>query len=172
VSPDWATRRVYRKLGSRQGPGKQHRDRNILTVRLPEDQARGRFATVPVARPGTADAQGRPHLVAATFAIEGDTIYTAVDQKPKPGTNLKRLRNVDENRWLIMLADRYSDDWEMLWWARADGRAAVPADQPQTAVPLRLLADRYWRYRQALPTGPVLVVTVERRSGWAAAPTA
>ena len=59
-----------------------------------------------------------------TFAVEGDVIYTAVDQKPKSGTNLKRLRNVSENASVSMLADRYSDDWETLWWVRADGRGA------------------------------------------------
>jgi PPOX class probable F420-dependent enzyme len=147
-------------------------DRNILTVRLSEGEARTRFATVPVARLGSADAQGRPHVVVVTFAIEGDTIYTAVDRKPKSGTNLKRLRNVGENPWVTMLADEYSDDWETLWWARADGRAAILAGQRQMAGPLGLLADRYWQYRQAPPTGPVLAVTVGRWSGWAAAPTA
>ncbi len=108
----------------------------------------------------------------ATFAAEGDVIYTAVDQKPKSGTNLKRLRNVSENASVSMLADRYSDDWETLWWVRADGRAAILADQRQMAEPLRLLASRYWQYRQAPPTGPVIVVTVERWSGWAAGPAA
>jgi PPOX class probable F420-dependent enzyme len=154
------------------GPAEQCRDRIILTVRLPEGEARARFATVPVARLGTADAQGRPHMVAVTFTVEGDTIYTAVDQKPKSGTNLKRLRNVGENPWVTMLADHYSDDWETLWWVRADGRAAILADQRQMAAPLRLLANRYWQYRQAPPAGPVLAVMVERWSGWAAGPAA
>ena len=137
-------------------------------MRLPEGEARARFATVPAVRLGTADAQGRPHVVVVTFAVEDDVIYTAVDQKPKSGTNLKRLRNVSENASVSMLADRYSDDWETLWWVRADGRAAILADQRQMAEPLRLLASRYWQYRQAPPTGPVLAVTVERWSGWAA----
>jgi PPOX class probable F420-dependent enzyme len=141
-------------------------------VRLPEGEARARFATVPVARLGTADAQGRPHVVVVTFVVEGDAIYTAVDQKPKSGVNLKRLRNVGENPQVTMLADHYSDDWETLWWVRADGRAAILADQRQMAAPLRLLANRYPQYRQAPPTGPVLAVTVERWSGWAAGSTA
>jgi PPOX class probable F420-dependent enzyme len=140
-------------------------------VRLAEREARARFATVPVARLGTADAQGRPHVVVVTFAVEGDTIYTAVDQKPKSGTNLKRLRNVAENPRVTLLADRYSDDWDTLWWVRADGLAVILADQRQMADPLRLLANRYWQYRQAPPTGPVIAVTVERWSGWAAAPS-
>jgi PPOX class probable F420-dependent enzyme len=140
-------------------------------VRLAEREARARFATVPVARLGTADAQGRPHVVVVTFAVEGDTIYTAVDQKPKSGTNLKRLRNVAENPRVTLLADRYSDDWDTLWWVRADGLAVILADQRQMTEPLRLLASRYRQYRQAPPTGPVIAVTVERWSGWAAAPS-
>jgi PPOX class probable F420-dependent enzyme len=127
---------------------------------------------MPVARLGTADARGRPHVVVVTFAVQGDTIYTAVDQKPKSGTNLKRLRNVGENPQVTMLADEYSDDWDRLWWVRADGRAVVLTDQQQMAEPLRLLANRYWQYREATPTGPVLAVTVERWSGWASASSA
>jgi PPOX class probable F420-dependent enzyme len=140
-------------------------------VRLAEGEARARFGTVPVVRLGTADGQGRPHLVVATFAVDGDTVYTAVDGKPKSSTALKRLRNVGENPWVTMLADHYTDDWETLWWVRADGRAAILADQRQMAAPLSLLANRYWQYRQTPPTGPVLVVTVERWSGWTGAPT-
>ena len=41
--------------------------------------------------------RGRPHVVVVTFAVEGDAIHAAVDQKPKSGANLKRLRNVGEN---------------------------------------------------------------------------
>ena len=139
-------------------------------MKLPEDEARARFATATVARLGTADAQGRPHVVVVTFAVDGDVIYTAVDQKPKSGTNLKRLRNVAGNPWVTVLADHYSDDWDTLWWARADGRAEILADQPGMAAPLKLLANRYWQYRQAPPTGPVIAITVERWSGWAASP--
>jgi hypothetical protein len=64
-----------------------------------------------------------------------------------------------------MLAGRYSEDWETLWWVRADGRAAILTRQRQMAEPLRLLADRYWQYREAPPTDPALAVTVERRTG-------
>ena len=145
------------------------RDRNILSVRLAEGEARARFASVPVVRLGTADAQGGPHVVVVTFAVQGDMVYTAVDRKPKSGTNLKRLRNIAENPQVTMLADEYSEDWGTLWWARADGRAVVLAETGDMAGPLRLLADRYWQYREAPPTGPVVAMTVERWSGWAAA---
>ena len=110
-------------------------------------------------------------MVVVTFAVELDTIYTAVDQKPKSGTNLKRLQNIGENPQVSMLADEYSDDWDALWWVRADGRAVILDDRRQMADPLRLLVNRYWQYREAPPTGPVLAVTVERWSGWSAAPS-
>ena len=97
-----------------------------------------------------------------TFAVEGDAIFTAVDRKPKPAPNLNRLRNVGENPWVTVLADHYSDDWDTQWWVRADGKAAILADQRQMAAPLRLPADRYRQSRQAPPTGPALAVTVGR----------
>ena len=111
-------------------------------------------------------------MVVVTFAVQGDTVYTAVDQKPKTGTNLKRLRNVGENPRVTMLADEYSDDWDALWWVRADGRAVIVAEPRQMAEPLRLLAERYRQYRTAPPTGPVLAVTEERCPGRVAAPSA
>ena len=91
-----------------------------------------------------------------TFAVDGDMIYTAVDQKPKTSTALKRLRNVGENPWVTMLADEYSDDWETLWWVRADGRAAILADQRQMAAPLRLLTSRCRQYLRAATPGATL----------------
>jgi PPOX class probable F420-dependent enzyme len=73
---------------------------------------------------------------------------------------------------VTMLADHYSDDWETLWWVRADGRATILADQRQMAAPLTLLVNRYWQYQQAPPTAPVLAATVERWTGWAGTPAA
>jgi PPOX class probable F420-dependent enzyme len=85
-------------------------------VRIPKGEARARFATVPVARLGTADTQGRrPHVVVVTYVVKGDPIYTAADQEPKSGADLKRLRSVGENPWVTVLADHYSDDWDTLW---------------------------------------------------------
>ena len=60
-----------------------------------------------------------------------------------------------------MLADHYSEDWETLWWVRADGRAAILTGQREMAAPLRLLTDQYWQYREAPPTGQVLEVPAD-----------
>jgi hypothetical protein len=65
-----------------------------------------------------------------------------------------------------MLADHYSEDWETLWWVRANGRAAILTGQRLMAEPLRLPADRYWQYREAPPTGPALAATAGQQTGW------
>ena len=88
-------------------------------------QARQRFAAARVARLATADAAGRPHIVPVTFAVDGDVVYTAVDAKPKQSTALKRLANVAANPAVALLVDHYADDWNELWWVRADGTGRV-----------------------------------------------
>jgi PPOX class probable F420-dependent enzyme len=128
--------------------------------------ARARFAAARVARLATADARGRPHLVPICFAVEGDTVYSAVDEvKRKTTLRLRRLRNVSENPAVSLLVDHYSDDWSALWWVRADGRARVLEAAPDA---LALLAARYPQYAEAPPAGPVLAVDVERWTGWSA----
>jgi PPOX class probable F420-dependent enzyme len=130
-------------------------------------EARTRFAGARVARLATADAGGRPHLVPIAFAVDGETIYSAVDAKPKRTRALRRLANVRENPAVSLLVDHWDEeDWERLWWVRAEGTGRVldPAE-PEAERAVELLRDRYPRQRDA---GEVLAVDVERWSGWAA----
>jgi PPOX class probable F420-dependent enzyme len=132
-------------------------------------EARRRFEEARVARLATVAGDGRPHLVPITFALDGDLIVTAVDHKPKRTPALKRLANIAENPQVAVLVDEYSDDWERLWWARADGTASVVEPEPPERERLaRLLAARYEQYRSNPPAGPAIVVAVERWSGWVA----
>ena len=54
-------------------------------------EARERFARARVARLATLTPDGRPHLVPVVFAVLGDTVYSAVDAKPKRTLELARL---------------------------------------------------------------------------------
>jgi PPOX class probable F420-dependent enzyme len=132
--------------------------------------ARSQFAAARVARLATAGADGRPHVVPVVFALDGDTLYTAVDDvKPKATQRLRRLRNIAENPAVALLADHYDDDWSALWWVRADGAARlVDPGEPEAGRARALLAERYPQYRAAPPPGPVIAVAVERWTGWAA----
>ena len=128
--------------------------------------ARERFASSRVAHLATIDESGRPHIVPITFAIAGDTIYFAVDQKPKRTPDLQRLRNIESNPRVAVLVDHYAEDWRTLWWARADGTARVLKQDVEAARAIAMLVERYAQYREAVPGGPVVAIHVERWSGW------
>ena len=127
-----------------------------------------RVAAARVARLATADADGRPHIVAISFVLDDQTLYFAVDAKPKRTTNLKRLRNIATNPAVSILMDHYEEEWKSLWWVRLDGTARVVTEEAEGERALDLLAQRYVQYRAARPAGPVVAVSIERMTGWAA----
>ena len=133
-------------------------------------EARRRLASARVARLATADAEGRPHIVPFVFAVDGDTLWSAVDAKPKTTTALRRLANVAANPAVAVLADHYDDaDWTALWWVRADGRGRVlEAGDPRARRAVDLLVARYAPYRERPPSGPVLEIEVTHWVGWSA----
>ena len=128
-------------------------------------ELRRRFASSPVARLSTVRPDGGPHVVPIVFALVGDTVFSAVDAKPKRSTNLQRLANVRADARCALLVDHYEDDWRRLWWVRADGTAEV-VDEPAAHPGIRALVRRFPQYRDEPPSGPLLVVTVHRWSGW------
>lgn len=131
-------------------------------------EARQRFGSSRVAHLATVDDRGQPHVVPIVFTVVQDSIYFAVDRKPKrTSTGLKRLRNIAANQHVSVLVDHYDDDdWTTLWWARADGVARVVATRREAERVIALLAERYPQYRDQPPPGPVVAITVERWSGW------
>lgn len=129
--------------------------------------ARSRFAGARVARLATADGDGRPHLVPVTFAATADRITIAIDHKPKRTNNLKRLRNIGTNPSVSVIVDHYADDWESLWWVRADGSARVVIDETERVRYLAPLQAKYPQYRDHPPEGPVIDIEVTRWSSWA-----
>jgi PPOX class probable F420-dependent enzyme len=134
---------------------------------LTEQVLRERFTQARVLRLGTADAAGKPHLVPATFAVVGDVVAIAVDHKPKRHANLKRLRNVEENPAVTLLVDHFDEDWDRLWWVRADGEASVIENELAYEL-VDALIDKYEQYRERRPAGPVIKIQVSRWSGWVA----
>lgn len=121
-----------------------------------------------VARLATVAPGGRPRLVPFTFVLDGDTVYSAVDEKPKRTRALARLRDVERDPRVTVLVDHYDDDWSRLWWVRADLEHV--AQPPQSL--LEELADRLARTVPQYADKPfhrVLVCRITRITGWAAA---
>ena len=55
---------------------------------------RRRVAEARVGRLATVTPSGRPHIVPCCFVLDGDTVYSAVDDKPKSTFDLVRLENL------------------------------------------------------------------------------
>jgi PPOX class probable F420-dependent enzyme len=129
-------------------------------------EARSLFETVPVARLATVRPDGAPHLVPICFALQGDTLVTAIDAKPKRAGVMARLRNIESDPRVAVLADRWDEDWTQLWWVRLDGEAAI-SDSSRARS---LLSDRYRQYAEQPPQGPVIIVRILSWHGWRALP--
>ena len=119
-----------------------------------------------MARLATTDPDGRPHLVPIVFAIDGDTVYSAVDAKPKRSKTLRRIENARARPDVTVLVDHYDDDWTKLWWIRLRGRARVLDEGEERERALALLAEKYPQYRTEPPEGPVLAVDVIDVHDW------
>jgi len=123
----------------------------------------GRFATVTP--------KGEPHLVPVVYAMVEDTLYTAVDGKPKTTTALQRLANVEATGRASLLVDEYAEDWSTLWWVRVDGAAQVLAvDHDEVPVAFQALTRKYPQYLSQPPTGPVISLHLARWKWWEATP--
>ena len=74
---------------------------------------------------GTIARSGLPQLVPVCFAlVEGD-IAIAIDEKPKRGGTLARVRNIERDPRATLLVDHYEERWERLAWLRLEGDASV-----------------------------------------------
>lgn len=116
----------------------------------------------------TVRADGSPHLVPVVFATVESGLVSAVDRKPKTTARLQRLANIRHNPRVSLLAHEYSEEWSELWWVRADGTAEVIEAGPRYATAMAALVSKYPQYRDGAPTGPVILVAVDRFTSWTA----
>jgi len=122
-----------------------------------------------VARFASADARGRPHVLPVCFALDGDSVYFSIDEKPKRvgAWRLKRMRNIAENPRVSLVADRYDENWSRLGWVMVQGRAEVLAAGGEHDAAQALLRARYPQYRSMrIEELPVVAVRIERASSW------
>jgi PPOX class probable F420-dependent enzyme len=133
---------------------------------MDEVDARQHFSDTQVVSLATVSPDGTPHLVPVVFAVVNDVVYTAVDAKRKTTHRLRRLRNIEQNPHVCLLADHYDNDWDALWWVRADGTAEIHDHGEEMAAGYDLLRRKYVQYERISLTGPVLRITVGRWSSW------
>ena len=103
-----------------------------------------------VARLATVDRNGRPHIVPICFVLDGETLYTAVDEKPKRTRRLKRLENIEANPHVALSISDPDDPYRYL-----EVRGVVEEIVPDPTGAFYLhLNDRY--------TGPLTEPPVDK----------
>jgi PPOX class probable F420-dependent enzyme len=121
-----------------------------------------------VARLAYLDDGDRPRVLPVTYAMSGDLIWSAIDEKPKRAAEPARVRYLRRRPQAALCVDAYHDDWSRLAWVQLIGRVAV-IDVPEAPEALDALAARYAPYRERTPPGPLLRLSVERALSWRAA---
>jgi PPOX class probable F420-dependent enzyme len=134
---------------------------------MDEDEMRRRVAAARVGRVTTIDPDGSPNVVPFVFVLDGDTLYSSVDEKPKRTKELRRLANLRRDPRFMVLVDHYEEDWPTVWWVRLRGRGRVIDAGPERERALRLLREKYSQYEQEAPQGAVVALDVEEWRGWA-----
>jgi PPOX class probable F420-dependent enzyme len=121
----------------------------------------------------TADTVAAPHVVPVCFVCDGQTIYSALDHKPKrvTGYRMKRVRNILENPHVAFLVHHYAEDWQQLSYILIRGRAEILEKGPEQQRALMLLEEKYAQYRERhLAASASLVIKIVpetiRRWGW------
>lgn len=135
---------------------------------MTDDEARVLLASASSATLGTLTADGAPHLVPFCFVLDGNTVYSAIDHKPKSTMALRRLDNIRARPQATVLADHYADDWEQLWWVRGDGLARVIESGSEREQAVDQLVDNYHQYRANRPAGPVIAIDINQWRSWSA----
>jgi PPOX class probable F420-dependent enzyme len=123
------------------------------------------FAGARVARLGYVDEDDHPRVLPVTFAVAGDAVWSAIDEKPKRTPEPARVAHLRRRPEAALLVDLYDDDWSRLAWVQLLGRVEVlPVESAPEAM--EALARKYPPYAERTPPGPLLRLSVERTRQW------
>lgn len=105
-------------------------------------------------------------MVPCCFILSSETLYSAVDAKPKSTIALRRLHNLNANPSASLLVDHYVEDWSALWWIRVDGTARIIRAGVEYGRALAELTAKYEQYAREPPPGPVIAVDINAWRAW------
>ena len=110
-------------------------------------------------------------MVPICFVLDGDSLVSPLDEKPKTVEDphdLARVRDLSAEGRVLLLVHRWDEDWSRLGWVRLRGEARVvePGDPAHGAaiVPLRA---KYLQYvAQAIDRRPMLAIELDGVRAW------
>jgi len=143
-----------------------------LGITLIDPGLRRRIARARVGHLATSDGT-RPSVVPVCFVLLGDTLYQAIDAKPKSVSagRLRRVKNIQANPQAALLIDHYVEDWRRLWWVLLQGRGRLLASGPEHERAIKSLRRKYIQYRTTTPltsNAHVIALDVARLRHWRA----
>jgi PPOX class probable F420-dependent enzyme len=143
-----------------------------LGTTLIDPGLRRRVARARVGHLATSDGT-RPSVVPVCFVLLGDTLYQAIDAKPKSvnAGQLRRVKNIQANPKAALLIDHYVEDWRRLWWVLLRGRARLVVDTRERQRAIAALRRKYPQYRTSTPLvadALVIALDVRRLQHWQA----
>jgi PPOX class probable F420-dependent enzyme len=129
--------------------------------------ARAMLEEARVGHLGLLDDRDRPRVLPITFALAGEELWSAIDDKPKRPGEPARLRYLRRKPQAALTVDLYSDDWDELVWVQVLGEVSI-VDVADAPAALDALRAKYEQYRAASPAGPLLRLAPERALWWSA----
>lgn len=133
-------------------------------MRLPEPE-RAFVLRRRIGHLATADASGMPSLMPVCFALQADTLYTALDDKPKRTRRPRRIRDLAVNARAAFVTDHYDEDWSRLGWVMIRGDAAILESGEEFAHGCDLLRRRYVQYA-TMTLAPLIAVRILVVRSW------
>lgn len=134
--------------------------------------AAARTATLATVAP-----DGQPRLVPVCFVVDvsagSSRLWIALDEKPKQQSSdprdLARVRDILARPHVVLLAERWSEDWSRLAWLRLYGEALLREPASVPAGVIEALRAKYPQYgRHALERRPMLDIVIQRVTRWVA----
>jgi len=125
----------------------------------------------------TVDPDGLPRPVPICHVVKdgaSPVLYTPIDEKPKSSGGpaaLARVRDIVVRPEVVVMVDRWDEDWAMLGWLRVHGHAELrepgPATDADFARVVPALRAKYPQYRDhALEERPLIRIALGRARSW------
>jgi PPOX class probable F420-dependent enzyme len=128
---------------------------------------------IPVGYLATAASNLQPYATPVVFVVKNDYVYVPLDQKPKSVTisNLKRIKNIQENPKVCFLVHHYDQDWTKLWFVMMTGCATLVDDKSKTsgvnfkAIHKQLLG-KYLQYKIIDTSNFYIGIRIDKSTCW------
>jgi PPOX class probable F420-dependent enzyme len=135
---------------------------------------RRQLASARVGHFATSDGR-HPALIPVCFVLLGETVYHAIDAKPKsvPPSRLRRVANIRANPNAALLVDHYDEDWRRLWYVLVRGTARLLQGGAEHRRAVAALRRKYPQYRESVPLSPdalIIALDIAQVGEWVSAP--